>query len=87
MVYADESGDNVAQKSVTGMALQEQAGTGEFLKENNDVLQVQELPTFRVSLNENWDAFFLIDSVQDDTVLDDQGDKNFRAIFGIHFPL
>lgn len=87
LIYADEFGNNAARKSVTGITLQEQTGTGEFLKENNDVTPVQGLPTFQVSLNDNCDAFFLIDSHQRDTALDDQGDKNYRAIFGIHLSL
>jgi hypothetical protein len=86
-IFADEAGNNAAQKHVTGMTLKEKTGTGEFLKDDNGKIEGQGEPTFRVSLNDKFDAFFEIDSLQTNNVLDDQGDKNYRAIFGIHLSL
>lgn len=86
-IYANEAGNNAAQKHVTGMTIKEKTGTSEFLKDDDGNSEDQGIPTFRVSLNDNCDAFFLIDSPHMDNVLDSRGDENYRAIFGIHLSL
>ncbi len=87
MIYAEEAVNTAEQKQVTRMMPEEKTETGQFLKDDNGKSEGQRAPTFRVSLNDKWDAFFVIDSLQTNNVLDDQSDKNYRAIFGIHLSL
>ncbi len=87
LVTADESGSTAMQQLITAVIVTPQTGTDEFLWDDTNTNEDQGEPSFRVSVNDTLDAFLLIDSDQDDIILDSFGDKHYRAIFGIHLSL